>query len=538
MSKEKIFPIDLWSIKNFGVEKWYDNFSPWPISEEEKHEIYYSLEKVYKNLINSQSKEIADVFIVLFKLIKVYYSYLYCQISISRITKEGYKIFYDNSGKYYFKGLIEEQSFVPFSTFIDVRPNLINNLKNVFLSNARNIKYKLKQNNFSFIYKKGQLICFENPKPVLLEYAFQKNKKIHMFPYSSFIAKKYRCKLDFQGLIEDILENIVQISKDHGLKLRKSQIIYLKIASEKSLNNAYELIEFYKHYLKKIHSTKILIPNFGNLYVRALCVAAKRVGHQVIGSTHGNNVGFYKRSQWYYSDMILCDEYIVPTSKSVDAFKKYEESFGIKKKCKLKLSTRSNNPYRNIFTTLNQDELASENKTVMIMEYPHSPDFLPLPFQTSYFQLWLVIKISQLLKQNGFKTIIKLHPDRLFESNNLYNIYFDKIISEKFEVSYKQADAIIFPELSTTCLPFSLLTKKTLFAFRYGANTFIAKSAINNFSKRVNLISSEFSDYGEFIFDEEFIINKLKEKPKIPNYSIIDQYYFDLNKFQKINNTL
>ena len=80
---------------------------------------------------------------------------------------------------------------------------------------------------------------------------------------------------------------------------------------------------------------------------------------------------------------------------------------------------------------------------------------------------------------------------------------------------------------------FFVVNKKTLLAFRYGANALITKSAFNNFSKRVNLIDSKFSDYGEFIFDEEFIINKLKEKPKIPNYSIIDQYYFDLNKFQK-----
>ena len=108
---------------------------------------------------------------------KAYFSYLYCQISISRLSKEEYKIFYDNSGKYYFKGLIEEQNFLPFSTFVDVRPNLINELQNIFLSNARNLKYKLKQNNFSLVYKKGELLCFENPKPVLLDYAFQKIKK-------------------------------------------------------------------------------------------------------------------------------------------------------------------------------------------------------------------------------------------------------------------------------------------------------------------------------------------------------------------------
>ena len=281
-----------------------------------------------------------------------------------------------------------------------------------------------------------------------------------MLPYSSFRLKRYSQQLDSHSLIENILENIVKISKDHGLELRKSQITYLKMISKKSLNNTYELIEFYKNYLNKIPLTKILIPSFGKLHVRSLSVAAKQVGHKVIGSTHGNNVGFYKHSQWYYSDLILCDEYIVPTSKSVIAFKKYNESFRVKEECKLKLSIRSKNPFWNVFKTLNQDELAIENKNVMIMEYPHSPDFLPLPFQTSNFQLWLVIRISILLKRNGFRTIIKLHPDRLLESNSLYDRYFDKIISEKFEVSYKQADAIIFPELSTTCLPFSLLTKK------------------------------------------------------------------------------
>jgi hypothetical protein len=410
-------------------------------------------------------------------------------------------------------------------------PSFISIIKDSFVSKTRAIKYKWGQDIFSLSYKKGDLICFEHPKKALFEYALNNEKKIHLLPSFQVKINTLGVSYNYGYLIEHLLENIVQISKDHGLILRKNQIKYLKDVSEKILIHASELIETYKNYLKTFHTTEILIPSFGKIHVRALCVAAKGLGHQIIGSTHGNNVGFYKHSQWYYSDLILCDKYIVPTTKSISAFKKYEDSFIINKKHKTKLFRLIKNPYWDIFNDFKQDKLATKNKIVMIMEYPHSPDFLPLPFQTSYFQLWLVIKISSLLRQNGYKTIIKLHPDRLIESNNLYDKYFDKIIIEKFEVSYKQADAIIFPELSTTCLPFSLLTNKTILAFKYGANFFIAESAYNNFSKRVNLIDSNFNDDGKFYFDENFIINTLKERPENPDYSIIDQYYFDTQKF-------
>lgn len=528
--KKNFFLMDVWSVKNFGVQKWYENFSSWPISEDEKYEIYSSLKNIYKNHLNDQPKDIADVLIVLYKLIKAYHSFLYCQISINRLREKGYNTFYESSGKSYFKELIEEKKFIPFYTFKNAKPTLKSYFKDVFLSKARNVKYKLKQNNFSFFYNEGNLVCFENPKEVLLEYALYNNKKIHLLPSFALSKRKYRSSLSFDLLIESMVQNLVQISKKHGLNLRENQIMYLKDVTQMALNDASELINFYKKYLGKIHLTKILIPSFGQFHVRALCIAAKQLGHQIIGSTHGNNVGFYKHSQWYYNDLILCTEYIVPTAKSIGAFEKYASSFEFNKKSNLKISKRNKNPYQDIFENLNKDKLANQIKTVMIMGYPHSADLPMLPFQTSYFQLWLIIKISVLLKQNGFKTILKLHPDRLLESNNIYDKYFDKIISEKFEVSYKQADAIILPELSTTCLPFSLLTKKTLLAFRHCATFFIAKSAFPNFSKRVHLIDSKFSDDGKLIMDEEFIIKKLKEKPKIPNYSIIDQYYFDLKK--------
>ena len=146
----------------------------------------------------------------------------------------------------------------------------------------------------------------------------------------------------------------------------------------------------------------------------------------------------------------------------------------------------------------------------MLVEFPHVPFLVPQPMLTNNFQLWLCIKLSKLLKREGFYTIMKRHPDRLKETEGLYENYFDSVIKEPFEKVYRMTDAIIFPDVTSTTFPFALLKDKPILIFETLLKYFISDHNHKQIKSRCTIIPSYFDDDNRFIFEENILIDSLR----------------------------
>ena len=83
----EIFPLDIWSIKEYGVKKWYKDFNRWPVSEEERSSIFNDIEQLYSNIILNSEPEISDIFAVLYKLTSEYQLLLNSILTVDRLEK-------------------------------------------------------------------------------------------------------------------------------------------------------------------------------------------------------------------------------------------------------------------------------------------------------------------------------------------------------------------------------------------------------------------------------------------------------------------
>ena len=75
-----------------------------------------------------------------------------------------------------------------------------------------------------------------------------------------------------------------------------------------------------------------------------------------------------------------------------------------------------------------------------------------------YYKLRLEIQILRKLKEVGYYTIYKTHPDRATEIGDLIRNEANECISKKFENVWKSADALIFTYTTTTTFGFALTT--------------------------------------------------------------------------------
>jgi hypothetical protein len=529
---ENIYPADIWAIKEYGIEKWLNNCRSEIVSEEEKYSIYSDIYEQYEDLILSLNSSSADLVIVTYKLLMEYHYVLYSILLQARASQEGRGLFFDPQGRSFISGILSENIQGIFvKDKIAVNPNYPTVLGNVIskgIMEGRGLKYLRKDKIFSIVHGDKVLLSYGYPKQALINYAYDAGKKIkmiHPYPFRKARAKH----LNASSLAVKLLSIVRNVAITHGIVIPNNHYNYLSEVSADSLRNVELMIESFTKYLSQIPKTELLVPAFGKTEVRALCIAARRAGHSVVGSTHGSNIGIYKHSTWYNIDMSMCDKYLVPTDNSVNAFENYQKSHIISKKYKTKIISQRSTFYEETFHLLRKRILPKKYHNIMIVEFPQTPYLFPEPTLSGPFQLWLNIELAQLLKRHGFNPILKMHPDRIAESSDIYEKYYDQIITDRFEDSYDRADAIIFPYVNSTTFPFTLLTNKKVIIFESSLKYFIAEHAQHALRSRADVIDSYFDESKSFQFNDEQLIEALSETPELPSFEIVKTYYTNSN---------
>ena len=97
MINYKGFPTDILSIKKYGVDNWYKNYQPWPVSELEKYNISNDLYDSYSKLILESDDQDSSILVVLIRLLLEYHSLIYFELSLIRFKDSGKEPLFDDT---------------------------------------------------------------------------------------------------------------------------------------------------------------------------------------------------------------------------------------------------------------------------------------------------------------------------------------------------------------------------------------------------------------------------------------------------------
>ena len=149
-------------------------------------------------------------------------------------------------------------------------------------------------------------------------------------------------------------------------------------------------------------------------------------------------------------------------------------------------------------------------KKIMVVEYPLTEtrhniySFWP-------YQLQLMLKVGQFLNDKGIATIMKRHPDRLTESDGLYDNVYNEQLVEPFEDIFDQADAYFFMNITSTTFGFAMTTNRPIFIFSTWLDE-VWEDMVPLLCKRCITIPSWIDSEGKLCFDENYFNDMLKSE--------------------------
>lgn len=529
----KIFPVNVWSVKECGVEKWFREHSKWPVSNDEFFSLSTDIDEIFVEYILSTKNIVSDVLLVLYKLTFEYASFIHALIVVKRLHDSGFAIGCSNSD-FYYKSLSEKNENIK-GLFECYKSKLLPKLPSFYRRAEGRVKTPLRSlkhfgigfNFFSSSNRSTPYIAMGLPEPELVEFAESQKRKIRFFyPFPvkpTFDKVSSNDLLTFENTATRIIKGVENIAFKHGISLEAAHIDYLFNLTMKAFNKVYINIKEIEKVLKKFRETSILLNGFGTTLVRSICVAGKIANHKIIGSNHGNSMGIFTFDAFANVDLSLVDTYLVPTKGAKKLFCKTMDSYPLSSRKQAKIFSYDSTKYRDIWEENRQKPIPSKIDKIMLIEYPMVETRSKSNLGFWYHQLDLILRLGLFLRSKGLKTILKRHPDRLPESDGLYNDFFDKLIIEPFESVYEIADAYIFTNIATTTFGFALLTNGPIIFFETFLNE-VWEEVHEPLKKRCRVIPSKIEPDGSMLFDEEALAKAVRKKPEEPDTEFIRKY--------------
>ena len=525
------FPLDIWSVKEYGVERWHQDFF-WPVTSPEYQRFRDEIELLYVETINDSPREIGDALWVLFSWASVGLpTLLHALMVVQRLQRANLSFSYHSSTPYY-QALIEGQLIervigkplpqLP-SSKRKMRAQLRTWLENIkhrgfdigsYLDSSRQPAYLATNHSKSWL---KEFLPFAESHDKAL-------KIVHpalLMPDS--ITRTERLPKAKQ-IMEQFIDGFDHIAKKNDVKIERRQLDHLSDHCVLSVHYVADYIQELVHKLDKYESTSILVNAIGHSFKRSLCFAGRRAGFKMVGFTHGNRVGVSNKSYAAYIEPGMVDTFVATSQGSIELHslseKKYLQPYGIN----IEIVANQTGSYAKIREQSRITELPASIKSVMLLEFPMNNYFGSATYGLFWaYQLDLNLRLARLFRQQGLRTIIKKHPDRLRESEGVYNLYYDQLLITSFEEVYDQADAYIFPTIGTTTFGFAVLTNKPIIIFESSLED-VWEPASQLLRKRCRVIPSWVAEDGRLMFDESKLIAALNEPPEEPNDEFIERY--------------
>ena len=525
-----IFPLDIFSIKKLGVESWHKNFY-WPVTINEYEQIENSLldsfDKIYS--IQENNKIMDSLWVLYPRLLANLCLLIHNKLVLDRISNKTIAFDYNNTkcnkitiSNYYWDILINNKKikFPPientfFSTYNYRLRAKVSSIKNLFLNyGLTGIRPKMQNNNLCFV--------IEPISSDMIDYSKQKKKTIiYIDPYKYKLNKIPKIEeKDLNGVVELFIENII---KDYKTMFSTNQTQQIKSSFKKQVQLIININAHNSSLYKGNKFNSFFAMRLGNPLIRSVAISCMRNGINAYGFTHGNYIGFH--SERKYSNIFFgcVNNFVAPSKASAKLFSNSSVEFNKIYNKKINISYIIKN---SAFNRVNQNVRhlikPSVIKKVLLVEFGLGFDHQSWPFYLDF-----ILNIGKTIRTNSqLISMIKRRPERLEESKDVYNQFFDKCIDKPFEDVFGKADIIIFPRITTTTFGFSLFTNLPIIIFSHSLVN-VNNETINDLYQRCNVINSSVCKKGKIRFDENKLLKVLNGDFISSTANYINKYCLD-----------
>jgi hypothetical protein len=503
------FPLDIFSLKEFGVEKWKNGKFLWPVVDNVSLSIVEKVNLDYIEIIRSTTDErLKNLLIAQNKIVLEISGIFQALLALDVLKKENITPIYNEDCMYY-NNIINAQ--VIDGIYYRFNNKLIPQHQVRLKKSIKNfLKRILVKNKVDSKFFKNKIYSLDYSSNVFLDsYALLNDRLVKFHPFydiSNLIKKVHHTHIELDYVVDRVLNIVIKMGEDFSLKIPTFIIDSLKEIIIDAFRTTNYSLDYYYAALKGLKKREFYIPSLGYIHSRTFALAAKMAGHITIGSTHGNSIGLHDSILHALIDLSFVDKYLVITESVAENYKRLTKKYlqGINNPEIVPINSQF---YKTLHIDHEKIKTCSEIKNIMVIEYPLTEtrhniySFWP-------YQAELMIRLGKFFSSLELNSIMKRHPDRLKESEGLYDDYYSLQLTEPFEIVFKKADAFFFMNISSTTFGFALTTNKPIFIFSIWLND-VWEEMIPFLKKRCVIIPSWFDDNGILQYDSDYFKNAL-----------------------------
>ena len=497
------FPVDIFGVKKVGVEKWQEAFF-WPVSDREYFSFTDQIGNSFHEEMQKGSRTLRDVLLSHTGLIQQYGMVLHALVVVDRLKEAGHDVFLHDESRYYSEILTGNFKCQPSLLEVKSAERAKNRIKQI-------AKFLLK-NRFS----SGSLLkAFRDHKVgvslgsfvrLKREYCSKNDLLVTHKSYVDFLqwaAPQGRARVgEIEDVVQNIVGNIARLTGNMGFTLDSALKAYLRELGRWPLSHSYSLYQgIVQSYPKRIDL--LLLSEVAKPINKTICFALKRkFNTKVVGFEHGNTFGSLLSRYFAPNELAHCDEYIVAASKSIPNFREAQRTARLPYGTETQISSMNTNYYRVLAERSKTLPASAKIRRVMLIGFPMNQNrYMDFPGHFSLFHLDLELRLLAFMKQRGFKTIYKAHPDRLREVKGVFERFSDEIRAEVFEEVYHTCDAYLFGHTDTSTFGIAVCTNKPIIVIEIEGKPWKG-NAHELVSKRCRMVPARIDNKCRILFDE------------------------------------
>jgi len=520
-------PVDIWSLKEYGLDKWLNKFD-WPVNHEEFKGLFDDVQQLYAE-ITTRFQGCKDIFLTDQLVADGLIYFLHSLAVVERYKSKGFDVVYSERS-FYFPQILQDQTEVPLLRKpMPKIPTLQEKLRGLAAElkiNGVEMGHGLRALKSS---RQGTYMCFDlygHSRDYPIKYAASNSKKLIFIHPRRLIPtikqRKHPSSVVSQATAIFICE-LERIAENFGIKSFKKYAPWIQRDLERRQAKIESYLDGIKKTLAEIKPEKIIAQSLGALHTRMILLAAQKLGIETIGISHGNG-GAHILNNYLTPYMLnVTDTYLASSIGFKSVLERSVKSFHSLYRHHVKVEFFQSQSKEIAPAKPSRRREKHGIKRVFFMETGITQARYFVPWFWPY-QIEFNIRCSQLIQSVGVEVCLKRHPELLEESDGIYDTAFNSTIEAPFEQIYDNTDAYIFPFFGTSSFGFAVQTNKPIITFE---NSFdhIWKEEADLLRRRCIIIPSWYGVEGKLLFDEQKLKEALTKKHGEIDREYINRFY-------------
>jgi hypothetical protein len=283
---KRTFPVDVWSVKEYGVEAWHKAFF-WPVSNQEFQNLRDEIESHYLSILSQASPDVQGALWVLYSWGVIGVAMLlHTSWVVQRLRQKSFSIHYHPSSAYY-KTLIEGGTIQNvLGKPLPQVPSPGQRMRGQIRAWLEEIKYHgLDAGHFFDRSRRPHYLAVDIDRQnieLFAAFATSRGKSFTVVHPRQLMPSGLRHTNRLPGARQSVarfVEGLEAIATRYGIQIEKRHLESLSTVLVDSLQYVADYIQGISQMLHPRERTSILVGALGNTFIRSVCIAGRREGY-------------------------------------------------------------------------------------------------------------------------------------------------------------------------------------------------------------------------------------------------------------------